>query len=203
MAASAADAPTNPDATLRASDSERDNAVDELGERFAEGRMSQDTFLHRVDEAYGARDRRQLDRLFTDLPRRGGPRGLSALRAVRDAVRGNVVDPLRRPSQPLPPQPSARAPRPPRALYFPPTGPATSYTIGRDGACDLLIEDTSVSRWHACLVREGDRWLLSDTGSTNGTRVNGWRVRQPVLVQPGDYVSFGSAVFILCAGQPG
>ena len=90
MAASAADAPTNPDATLRASDSERDNAVDELGERFAEGRMSQDTFLHRVDEAYGARDRRQLDRLFTDLPRPGGPRGLSALRTVRDAVREAV-----------------------------------------------------------------------------------------------------------------
>jgi hypothetical protein len=203
MAASSADAPTNPDATLRASDSERDSAVDELGERFAEGRMSQDTFLHRVDEAYGARDRRQLDRLFTDLPRRGAPRGLSALRAVRDAVRDSVVDPLRRAAQPVPPprpQPGT-ALRPPRALYFPPTGPAASFTIGRDGACDLLIEDTSVSRWHARLVHEDGRWLLSDSGSTNGTRVNGWRVRQPVLVQPGDYVSFGSAVFVVCTGQ--
>jgi hypothetical protein len=221
MAASSADAPTNPDATIRASDSERDNAVDELGERFAEGRMSQETFLHRVDEAYGARDRRQLDRLFTDLPRRDGPRGLSALRAVRDAMRDAVVDPLRRPAQsqpaplrPVPSRPPAqpRLPRargsdlePPRALFFPPSGPgeAASFTIGRDGACDLLIEDTSVSRWHARLVREDDRWLLSDTGSTNGTRVNGWRVRQPVLVQPGDYVSFGSAVFVVCAGERG
>jgi hypothetical protein len=203
MAASSADAPTNPDATIRASDSERDNAVDELGERFAEGRMSQDTFLHRVGEAYGARDRRQLDRLFTDLPRRDGPRGLSALRAVRDTVREAVVDPLRHAAQPPRPRPPAPDSRPVRALYFPPIGPATSFTIGRDGACDLLIEDTSVSRWHARLVREGDRWLLSDTGSTNGTRVNGWRVRQPVLVQPGDYVSFGSAVFVVCAGQRG
>jgi hypothetical protein len=209
MAASSADAPTNPDATLRASDSERDNAVDELGERFAEGRLSQDTFLHRVDEAYGARDRRQLDRLFTDLPRRDGPAGLSRLRAVRDAMREAVVEPLRRAAQPAQPRPAAQSrppvsgARPPQALCFPPIGPATSFTIGRDGACDLLIEDTSVSRWHARLVREGDRWLLSDTGSTNGTRVNGWRVRQPVLVQPGDYVSFGSAVFVVCAGQGG
>ncbi|HEX3752257.1 MAG TPA: DUF1707 and FHA domain-containing protein [Streptosporangiaceae bacterium] len=209
MAASSADAPTNPDATLRASDSERDHAVDELGERFAEGRLSQDTFLHRVDEAYGARDRRQLDRLFTDLPRRGGPAGPSRLRAVRDAVRETVVEPLRRAAQPAQPRPPAQpgpavsGARPPRALYFPPIGSATSFTIGRDGDCDLLIEDTSVSRWHARLVREGDRWLLSDTGSTNGTRVNGWRVRQPVLVQPGDYVSFGSAVFAVCAGERG
>lgn len=202
MAASSADAPTNPDATIRASDSERDHAVDELGEQFAEGRMSQETFLRRVDEAYGARDRRQLDRLFTDLPRRSGPGGLSALRAVRDAMREAVVDPLRRAAQPAPPRPPAQPQKPPRALFFPPAGPGggTSFTIGRDGACDLLIEDTSVSRWHARLVREDDRWLLADTGSTNGTRVNGWRVRQPVLVQPGDYVSFGSAVFVVCAG---
>ena len=202
MAASSADAPTNPDATIRASDSERDHAVDELGEQFAEGRMSQETFLRRVDEAYGARDRRQLDRLFTDLPRRSGPGGLSALRAVRDAMREAVVDPLRRAAQPAPPRPPAQPQKPPRALFFPPAGPgdATSFTIGRDDACDLLIEDTSVSRWHARLVREDDRWLLADTGSTNGTRVNGWRVRQPVLVQPGDYVSFGSAVFVVCAG---
>jgi pSer/pThr/pTyr-binding forkhead associated (FHA) protein len=45
--------------------------------------------------------------------------------------------------------------------------------------------------------------VLADTGSTNGTRVNGWRVRQPVAVQPGDHVMFGSAVFIVCAGERG
>src|ERR1700749_596780 len=150
MAASSADAPTNPDATIRASDSERDHAVDELGEQSPEGRSSQETFLRRVDEAYGARDRRQLDRLFTDLPRRSGPGGLSALRALRDAVRAAVGDPLGRAAQPQ---------KPPRALFFPPAGPgdATSFTIDRDDACDLLIEDTSVSRWHARLVREDDR----------------------------------------------
>jgi hypothetical protein len=209
MAAPSADAPTTPDAVIRASDSERDHAVDELRERFAEGRMSQDTFMHRVGEAFGARDRRQLDGLFTDLPRPDRPRGLAALRAVRDAVRETVVDPLRRTAGPRPPA-GLRPPRPldpgrppPRALYFPPAGTGASFTIGRDGACDLLIEDSSVSRFHARLDREADRWLLADTGSTNGTRVNGWRVRQPVTVQPGDYVMFGSAVFFVCVGQWG
>jgi pSer/pThr/pTyr-binding forkhead associated (FHA) protein len=33
-------------------------------------------------------------------------------------------------------------------------------------------------------------WLLSDLGSTNGTRVNGWRVKQ-VRVRPGDRVQVG------------
>ncbi|MBV9793614.1 MAG: FHA domain-containing protein [Actinobacteria bacterium] len=202
MAASSADAPTNPDAVIRASDSERDDAIDELRERFAEGRLSQETFMHRVDEAFGARDRHQLDGLFTDLPRQDRPRGRAALRAVRDAVRDSVVEPLRRPVQSQPPHRSPSHP-PPRPLFFPPAEAGISFTIGRDGACDLLIEDTSVSRWHARLDREGDRWLLADTGSTNGTRVNGWRVRQPVVVQPGDHVMFGSAVFVVGAEQHG
>ena len=60
------------------------------------------------------------------------------------------------------------------------------YTIGRDSRCDLLIEDTTVSRWHARLERAAGRWLLTDLGSTNGTRLNGWRVGQPVPVQAGD-----------------
>jgi hypothetical protein len=213
MAASSADAPTDPDAVIRASDSERDSAVDELREQFAEGRMSHETFMHRVDEAFGARDRRQLDGLFSDLPRQDRPRGLAALRAARDAVREAVVDPWRRAATPPepgrlpagspPPRAGAAGQRPPQALFFPPAGTGTTFTIGRDAACDLLIEDTSVSRWHARLDRDADRWLLADTGSTNGTRVNGWRVRQPVVVQPGDHVMFGSAVFVVCAEERG
>ena len=89
MGGSSPEAPTTPDVILRASDEERDEAVSELGERFAEGRLSHDTFMHRMDEALGARDRRQLDGLFTDLPRRrSGPGALSRLRAeIRERAR--------------------------------------------------------------------------------------------------------------------
>ena len=210
MSASSADAPTNPDAVLRASDSEREEAVGELGDRFAEGRLSQQTFLRRMDEAFGARDRRQLDGLFTDLPRRAAPRTLSALFHSLGGSLGAVLRDGTRRVRPEPrPQPQPRlgaaapAPQPARALFFPPTGPGagTSFTIGRDSGCDMLIEDSTVSRWHARLDRDGDRWVLTDAGSTNGTRVNGWRVRQPVPVQPGDHVMFGSAVFIVCAHE--
>ena len=85
MGGSSPEAPTTPDVILRASDEERDEAVSELGERFAEGRLSHDTFMHRMDEALGARDRRQLDGLFTDLPRRRS--GLGALSSLRAEIR--------------------------------------------------------------------------------------------------------------------
>jgi hypothetical protein len=44
--------------------------------------------------------------------------------------------------------------------------------IGRDGAGnDLTIPDVQVSAWHASIIREGDRYLLIDNGSFNGTTV--------------------------------
>jgi FHA domain/Domain of unknown function (DUF1707) len=213
-----AEAPTTPDG-LRASDEERDQAVSELSAQFAEGRLSHETFVRRMDEALGARDRRQLDRLFTDLPRRGAGAGtLAALRAgLRDRARrgrqllaadvaalsGAVRDGVR--GRPVPPSPRAAAPRP-SALYFPPVAPAggdrgSRYTIGRDSACDLLIEDLSVSRWHARLEHVAGRWILTDLNSTNGTRLNGWRVRDPVLVRTGDRLTFGSAAFVIDGDQ--
>jgi len=218
MGGSSAEAPTTPDG-IRASDEERDEAVSELREQFAEGRLSQETFMHRMDEALGARSRRQLDGLFTDLPRRRpGAGALAALRASvsgaarrgravlaeeKAALAASVRDSLR-PRPPAVPAPVASA-GPPADLFFPPAvgGIGIRYTIGRDSRCDLLIEDTSVSRWHARLERAVGRWILTDLGSTNGTRLNGWRVHRPVPVQPGDQVSFGSARFVVRAGRQG
>jgi pSer/pThr/pTyr-binding forkhead associated (FHA) protein len=55
----------------------------------------------------------------------------------------------------------------------------------------------SVSRLHAQLERAEDGWLLADLGSHNGTRVNGWRIREPVPVRAGDVLQFGSAAFVI------
>lgn len=178
---------------LRASDAERDEAVAGLREGFAAGQMSQDTFVHRMGAALAARERGQLDELFADLPSPGrgpgswtgvGRRLAAALAELRDAAATSarwMAGPWR---PPLPP------------LRFP-AGGQLRFTIGRDPGCDLVIPDMTVSRRHAGLHRCVRGWLLTDFGSTNGTRLNGWRVREPVPVSPGDQVSFGEVTFVL------
>ena len=82
-----------------------------------------------------------------------------------------------------------------------PAGPGHWFTIGRDGGCDLVLADVTVSRRHARLERDGSNWVLQDLGSTNGTRLNGWLVSGAVPVQAGDQVSFGQASFVLAGGR--
>ncbi|MCA9667159.1 MAG: sigma 54-interacting transcriptional regulator [Myxococcales bacterium] len=50
--------------------------------------------------------------------------------------------------------------------------------VGRDEPADIVIADATLSRRHARLTREGDRILVEDLASTNGTRVNGTRVER-------------------------
>lgn len=64
-------------------------------------------------------------------------------------------------------------------------------TVGRGPGCDLDLEDPTVSRLHAELVRRGPHLYVSDLGlSTNGTTVNGRPVGRRVLHE-GDVVGFG------------
>ncbi len=69
----------------------------------------------------------------------------------------------------------------------------TRLTAGRSSNCNLVVDDTTVSREHAAFVRRGETWWVVDLGSTNGTTVNGTRAaEQPV--QPGDRIQLGDAV---------
>ncbi|HMC72229.1 MAG TPA: FHA domain-containing protein, partial [Mycobacteriales bacterium] len=72
-------------------------------------------------------------------------------------------------------------------------------SLGRSRSCDCVIGDADVSRRHARLRHRDGRWWLADTGSANGTYVNGWRVTDELEVRPGDEVAFGHAHFILDA----
>jgi pSer/pThr/pTyr-binding forkhead associated (FHA) protein len=65
----------------------------------------------------------------------------------------------------------------------------------------MVLPDPTISRWHAGLRREATGWMLDDLGSTNGTRLNGWRVRERVPVRDGDLVSFGAVTYMF--GRPG
>lgn len=68
----------------------------------------------------------------------------------------------------------------------------TVTTIGRGAGVDVSLDDPSVSRLHAEIVRQGAHVYVADVGlSTNGTRVNGRRVQRQVLVE-GDVLTFGT-----------
>jgi pSer/pThr/pTyr-binding forkhead associated (FHA) protein len=60
--------------------------------------------------------------------------------------------------------------------------------IGRQEDCDLRLDHKSVSKMHCVLVKTDGLILLRDLGSTNGTRVNGTRVRRAALL-PNDKLS--------------
>ena len=65
--------------------------------------------------------------------------------------------------------------------------------VGRQGAmCDICIEDNSISRVHAKLEKIGDRVIVTDLGSTNGTFLNGrlLPVNEAVETSVGDKLSF-------------
>ena len=69
-------------------------------------------------------------------------------------------------------------------------------TIGRDEANDLVLDDPDVSRSHAEVKRDDEGALLTDLGSTNGTRVNGAGVDKARL-RPGDQIGIGPYVVVL------
>ena len=54
--------------------------------------------------------------------------------------------------------------------------------VGRKEDCDIQLDHKSVSKLHCVLVRTEGLLLLRDLGSTNGTRVNGQRIRRAALL---------------------
>ena len=71
--------------------------------------------------------------------------------------------------------------------------------FGRGDDCDQVLDFPMVSRRHARLSRTGEQMRIEDLGSSNGTYVNGERirVREPVIVRPGDRIGLGSYTFTL------
>ncbi len=180
-----------------------------------------------MQTALDARNHGQLANLFTDLPPRrvrwlgristalrvvrlpgrtgppsqdpgqvvwyGGPRSLSGSGLGHGPGPGHGSGPGAGPGRSVWAPGQAATPTP---LFFPP-GRGDRFTIGRTRDCDLCLADLSVSRRHAELLRGVGGWLLNDLGSHNGTRLNGWLVRETVPVRAGDRLEFGSAIFVL------
>jgi hypothetical protein len=75
-----------------------------------------------------------------------------------------------------------------RRVLVPPQG----GTIGRSRDCEIVLEDSGVSRRHAELRPAGEKWTIEDLGSTNGVRVNGRDARSLQTLEPGDVLELGS-----------
>lgn len=165
---------------VRVSDADRDKALATLRDGFAAGRLTDDTFAHRAEAALLARVAEDLHAVVADLPR---PWRLGAAVTGASAAGRRVLRSADRWLRGWPP-----------VLQLP-SGPQRRFTIGREPACDLTVAHETVSRWHASLRRDGDSWLLDDLGSTNGTRLNGWRVTTGSRLAAGDLVSFGAVTF--------
>jgi VWFA-related protein len=71
-----------------------------------------------------------------------------------------------------------------------------ALVIGRSQESDLVVDHTTVSRQHATIKLERERFYLCDMGSTNGTFVGEQRIREPVALEDGMTVRFGEMTFI-------
>jgi pSer/pThr/pTyr-binding forkhead associated (FHA) protein len=71
-----------------------------------------------------------------------------------------------------------------------------SVVVGRGVTTDVPIYDPTISRRHAELTASADGVLVKDLGSSNGTCINGARVRSGKLV-PSDSITFGKVLFRL------
>jgi hypothetical protein len=74
-----------------------------------------------------------------------------------------------------------------------------SVTIGRLPECDIVIADPGASRQHAQVRFDGERFVVTDLGSTNGTLVNDVQTDERAL-QDGDRVTIGNTVLEFRAG---
>src|SRR5918998_5203003 len=66
--------------------------------------------------------------------------------------------------------------------------------IGRGEDCDVRLDHKSVSKLHCVVVKTDGLLLVRDLGSTNGTRVNGQRVRRAALL-PNDQLTIANYKF--------
>ncbi len=80
---------------------------------------------------------------------------------------------------------------------------AEETLIGRNPTTDITLLDEGISREHAIVLYDetDDAYTVEDLQSTNGTKVNGKRVRSSVLAD-GDEVQIGQTRFAFSLGEP-
>ncbi len=79
---------------------------------------------------------------------------------------------------------------------------SATTVIGRAPDCQMLIEKAGVSRHHAELSLSGDKVIIKDLESSNGTFVNGLRIQGPTELSDGDQIRIHETLFTFKAPVP-
>jgi sigma-B regulation protein RsbU (phosphoserine phosphatase) len=72
-----------------------------------------------------------------------------------------------------------------------------TITLGRADNCTIPIRDRFLSRHHAEIVWSDGEWRLIDSGSVNGTLLNGSKVTAPTTLRPGDRIALGDCEIVV------
>lgn len=74
------------------------------------------------------------------------------------------------------------------------------FVIGRGNDCEVILPERQISRYHAEILRESDRYLLHDLDSKNGTHLNGAQVKGTAPLSDGDEIQIALCVKLLFVG---
>jgi len=93
-------------------------------------------------------------------------------------------------------------------LFAPPLAPVrvergSEVTLGRSPECSMQLPVAGASRRHATVSWQGERVVLRDLGSTNGTYLNGVRVEGEATLESGDRISIGGVEIRFCCVEAG
>lgn len=170
---------------VRPSSAERERAARLLRDGSVDGRLSLDTLSERLERVFGASSRSELSELIADI-RRPGPVRRMLVRMVErmSALLADLQRAWERPRL--------------HALALP-SDSREAVVVGRSTEAQLVLSHPTVSRCHARLRHDGERWLIRDLGSRNGTVVNGRMVVGEASLCPGDVVGLGDANYRITA----
>jgi len=81
-----------------------------------------------------------------------------------------------------------------------PIVPDRQIVVGRSSELDMVLVEDMVSRKHARITMQADQIWIEDLGSTNGTFVNGEKIKRAHLKE-GDRVLIGTSILTVIAGD--
>lgn len=103
------------------------------------------------------------------------------------------------------PNPALQLKSPPAAIDFgdllvtllppPKSDGSLELIVGRAPDCELIVEDTHVSKRHAVIRWSGSAGVISELGSANGTFIGGHRMKDSWTLRDGEEISFGKSHF--------